>query len=136
MNYLTKWYNAINGKFIQASVRAGMMDKKTMALLSMVGILGVAGFSMALDANPANFVTCDGARKIALYSRPLAIFLTVIILIVGVAGAAFEGFQKKYGHFIGVLLIAIVVAAILYSAGIFLGNYGNELALALCGQAQ
>jgi hypothetical protein len=136
MNYLTKWYNAINYKVLQASARAGMMDKKTMAMLSMVGILGIVGFSMADVGNPANFVTCDGARKIALYSRPLAIFLTVIVLIVGVAGAAFEGFQKKYGHFIGILLIAIVVAAILYSAGNFLGKYGNELALALCGQAQ
>jgi hypothetical protein len=130
---LTKWRNVINEKLIQASARAYTMDKKTTALLSAVGILGMVGFSMAADiGNPANFVTCDGARKIALYSRPLAIFLTVIILIVGIAGAAFEGFQKKYGHFIGILLISIIVAAILYSAGNFLGSYGNELANVLC----
>ena len=125
MKHLSQLYNAI-----------GKMDKKSMALLSMAGILGVVGLSMAVDANPANFVTCDGARKLAAYSRPLAIFLTVIILIVGVAGAAFEGFQKKYGHFVGIILIALIVAAVLYSAGNFLGNYGNELATALCGSSQ
>jgi hypothetical protein len=132
MKILSKWQEAIDRKVVEASARVNTMDKKTMALLSMVGILGIAGFSMAVDSNPANFVTCDGARKIAAYARPLAIFLTVIILIVGVAGAAFEGFQKKYGHFIGVLLISIIVAAILYSAGNFLDQYGNELAINLC----
>jgi uncharacterized membrane protein len=79
-------------------------------------------------------VTCDGAKRIAAYSKPLAIFITVIVIFVGGAKSAGELYQKNYGHFAGVILGTLLVAAILYSLSTSIGDRANDLSLAVCGQ--
>jgi hypothetical protein len=133
MKALLRWQEVINRKVAQASIRVITMDKKTMALLSMVGVVGIMGFSFA-GSDITSFVTCDGAHKIRMYARPIAIFLAVIVFIVGIMMAAFEAFSKKYGHALAVLLFAVVITGFLWGASGALDTYGQQLELSLCGQ--
>ena len=112
--------------------KAMAIDKKTLALLSMVGILGIMGFSMAEGIG--DFVTCIGAQKINQYAQPVALFLAVVVFIVGILMAGFEAFSKKYGHAIAVLLFAIVITGFLWGASKALKTYGNNLKAELCNE--
>jgi hypothetical protein len=132
---LSKWQESIDRKIVEAVARASTMDKKTMALLSMVGVVGIMGFSFA-GSDMVGFVTCDGAHKIHMYARPIAIFLAVVVFIVGIMMAAFEAFSKKYGHALAVLLFAVVITGFLWGASGALDTYGQQLESSLCGQTQ
>ena len=112
--------------------KAMAIDKKTLALLSMVGILGIMGFSMAEGLG--DFVTCTGAQKINQYAQPVALFLAVVVFIVGILMAGFEAFSKKYGHAIGILLFAIVITGFFWGASKALKTYGNNLKAELCNE--
>ncbi len=132
MKILSKWQEAVDRKVIEAVAFGGTMDKKTIALLSMLGIIGFIGFSFADGLT--SFVTCDGARKIHMYARPISIFLAVIVFIVGILMAAFEAFGKKYGHALAILLFAVVITGFLWGASGALETYGANLENSLCGQ--
>jgi hypothetical protein len=130
MKNLLRWQETINRKVVEASARVSMMDKKTISLLSMLGVVGIIGFSFADGIT--SFVTCDGARKINSYAQPIALFLAVVVFIVGIMMAAFEAFSKKYGHALAILLFAIVITGFLWGASGALSTYGQQLVSSLC----
>lgn len=114
------------------TAKAITIDKKTLTSLSIVGILGITSLSMAA-ANPiGDFVTCTGAQKINQYAQPVALFLAVVVFIVGIIMTAFEAFAKKYGHAIAILLFAIVITGFFWGAGKALDTYGSNLQTKLC----
>lgn len=114
------------------TTKAMSIDKKTLALSSVAGALGIVGFSMADGLG--DFVTCTGAQKIYQYGQPIALFLAVIVFIVGIIITAFEAYGKKYGHAITVLLFAIVITGFFWGAGRALDTYGKNLKDKLCSE--
>jgi uncharacterized YccA/Bax inhibitor family protein len=118
----------------KATAKAPAINKKTLSLLTIAGTLGITGLSMAAGSSSpvSDFVTCSGAQKINQYAQPVALFLAVIVFIVGIMMAAFEAFAKKYGHAIAILLFAIVITGFFWGAGKALGTYGESLKNQLC----
>lgn len=132
MKILSKWQEAVNRKVIEAVAFVNTMDKKTIALLSILGVVGIMGFSFAEGDGLTSFVTCDGATKIARYARPISVFLAAVVFIVGILMSAFEAFGKKYGHALAILLFAIVITGFLWGASDTLKIYGEQLQAELC----
>jgi hypothetical protein len=128
---LSKWQETINRQAIKTIAVVQTMDNKTMALLSVLGVVGMVGFSFA-DDNITNFVTCDGAVKIYKYGKPITLFLAIVVFIVGIMMAAFEAFSKKYGHALAVILFAVLITGFLWGAGKALDTYGANLVTAIC----
>ncbi|MBX0311054.1 MAG: hypothetical protein JHC31_04520 [Sulfurihydrogenibium sp.] len=114
------------------TAKAISIDKKTLALSAIAGVLGIAGFSMADGLG--DFVTCTGAQRIYQYGQPIALFLAVVVFIVGIIITAFEAYGKKYGHAITVLLFAIVITGFFWGAGKALDTYGKNLKNKLCDE--
>ena len=100
--------------------------KRFVASLSLL-LLSVS-MVMAQGAITGNTAASTALQKLAEWSAPAIETIALLILIMGIAAAAFEFFKRSLGWAIGLFVGSAILFAVLYSLAVPIQNTLEQIA--------